>query len=302
MIRCDRASIELGGQLVVAPLSLHVRAGEAWAIVGRTGAGKSSLLAAMATALPLHGGDMLVHGRSVRREPEAVRRLIGYAPAVPPDWPGLRAGELLEVFASAAGLQAAAARQAVEKSLVMAGLAGRSRVELDSLPAGQAKHLLIARALLHEPEALLFDDPFSGLDPGQIQAVERLIGDAHLMGKTVLAAIDDGRVPGCFTHLAVLREGRLVAEGRNDPAAFAAGRHWRVVIRSSGRAPAVAKAVRPLGVEAEAFDDDTVAARVEPGLIGPPELVAAVVRAGLPVESAGYDPPWQAQLVDERAG
>ncbi|MFM1902573.1 MAG: hypothetical protein RLZZ440_473 [Planctomycetota bacterium] len=301
MIRCDRVSVELGGQLVVAPLSLHVRAGEAWAIVGPSGAGKSSLLAAMATAQPLHGGDVVVDGRSVRREPEAVRRLIGYAPAVLPDWPGLRAGELLEVFASAAGLQAAAVRQAVEKSLAMAGLAGRGRARLDSLPAGQAKHLLIARALLHDPEVLLFDDPFTGLDPAQTRAVERLIGDAHLMGRAVVAAIDDGRVPGCFTHLAMLREGRLVAEGGNDPAAFAAGRRWRVVIRVPGRAAAATAAVRPLARRVDLLDDDMLSAVIDPGAAALSELVGALVRAGLPVESAGYEPPWQAQLVDEQS-
>ena len=296
MIRCDRVSVELGGQLVIAPLSLHARAGEAWAIVGPSGAGKSTLVATIATALPLHGGDVSVHGRSVRREGEAVRRLIGYAPAALPDWPGLRAREFLELFDAAAGLRQEAARQAVAKSLAMARLDPAGRDPLGTLPAGQAKHLLIARALLHDPEVLLFDEPFSGLDSSQARAVEQLIGDACLMGKTVLAAVADGRVPACFTHLAVLREGRLAAEGRNDPAEFATGRRWRFAIRSPGHAAEAATAVGPLAAEAEVIDDDTLMVAIDPAVVGPHSLVAAVVRAGLPVEAAGYEPPWQAQL------
>lgn len=296
MIRCDRVSVELGGQLVIAPLSLHARAGEAWAIVGPSGAGKSGLVAAIATAVPLHGGDVIVHGHSVRREGEAVRRLIGYAPDGLPDWPGLRARECLELFAAAAGLRQEAATLAVAKSLAMARLDPAGRDPLGTLPAGHAKHLLIARTLLHDPEVLLFDEPFASLDSSQARAVEQLIGDACLMGKTVLAAVADGRVPACFTHLAVLREGRLVADGRNDPAAFTEGRRWRFAIRSPGHAAEAAKVVEPLAAEAELVDGDTLVVAIDPAVVGPPSLVAALVRAGLPVEAAGYEPPWQAQL------
>ena len=298
MIRCDRASIALGGQLLVETVSLEVRAGEAWAVIGRSGAGKSTLVAAAAAAVPLHGGDLLVQGKSVRREPEAVRGLVGYVPDRLPDWPGLRVAELLGLFATSAGLRGDAARQAVEKSLAMAGLTGRGRAELDSLAAGHAKHLLIARALLHDPEVLLCDDPFSGLDPLQGQSVERLIGDAHLMGRTVLAAIDNACVPACFTHLAVMREGRLVAEGRNDPAAFAAGRRWRFVIRCPGRVEQAIRSLERLVEELQPVDDDTIVAHLGEHGPGPHEVIAAVVRAGMPLEAAGYEPPWQAQLLE----
>jgi ABC-type multidrug transport system ATPase subunit len=298
MIRCDRASIALGGQLVVEAVSVEVQAGEAWALIGSSGAGKSLLLAAAATAVPLHAGDVLVHGRSVRREAEVVRRLVGYVPDRLPNWPGIRAAELLEIFATSAGLRGDAARQAVEKSLAMAGLSGRGRVEVGVLAAGHAKHLLIARALVHDPEVLLLDDPFTGLDPQARASVERLVDDAHLMGRTVMAAIDDARVPACFTHLAVLREGRLVAEGRNEPTAFTAGRGWRFLICCPGSGPEVAAVVGRLARDVMVVDDDTVAACIDPGRMGTHEIVASVVRAGLPVDAAGYDPPWQAQLVD----
>jgi ABC-2 type transport system ATP-binding protein len=298
MIRCERASVERGGQLVLEAVSLQVRAGESWALIGAGGAGKSMLVAAAATAEPLHAGDILVEGRSVRRETEAVRRLAGYVPERLPDWPGLRAGEFLELFAAAAGLRGAELARAVGRGLDLAGLAGRGGVELESLDACRAKRLLVARGLGHDPRVLLLDDPFSGLDPDGRRDLERILSDAQLMGRTVLAAIDDARVPGCFTHLAMLAEGRLVAEGRNDPDTFAAGRHWRYALRVPGRADEAARAVEPLTVEAAASDGDTVVAVFDPSVVAAADLVAAVVRAGLPVDVAGYDPPWQAQLLD----
>ena len=297
MIRFDRASVAQGGQLVLEAVSLHVRSGEAWAVIGPSGAGKSMLVAATATAVPLHGGDILVDGRSVRREAEGVRRIAGYVPDRPPDWPGLRAGELLELFGAAAGLRGKALGQAVEKGLALAALAGRGGDDIDTLDAGRIKRLMLARALLHDPQVLLLDDPLGGLDPAGRREVERLIGDAHLMDRTVLAAIDDARVPDCFTHLAVLREGRLVAGGRNDPATFAEGPRWRFVLKCPERAAQAVQAVRGLAADARPVDGDTVMARIDPAAVSPSELVAAVVRAGLPVEAAGFDPPWQAQLV-----
>ena len=139
MIRCDRASVEQGGQLVLEAVSLHVRPGEAWAVIGVSGAGKSMLVAAAATVVPLHGGDILVDGRSVRRESEGVRRAAGYVPDRPPEWPGLRASEFLELFAVAAGLRGRALAQAVEKGLVLAALAGRgATISTRSTPAGSS--------------------------------------------------------------------------------------------------------------------------------------------------------------------
>lgn len=298
MIRFDRASIEQAGQLVVEAVSLHVRCGEAWAVIGPSGAGKSLLVAATATAVPLHAGEILVHDHSVRREAEAVRRVAGYVPDRPPDWPGLGAREFLELFAVAAGRRGRELKQAVARGLELAALTGRGADDLGTLDAGHAKRLLVARALLHDPQVLLLDDPLGGLDPAGRTAVERLVGDTHLMGRTVLAAIDDARVPDCFTHLAVLREGRLVAAGRNDPATFSEGRRWRFLLRCPGRADEAARAVAPLVTDPRATDPDTLVAAIDPGRASPAELVAAVVRAGLPVEAAGYDPPWQAQLVE----
>jgi ABC-2 type transport system ATP-binding protein len=297
MIRADRATVERAGHVVVEAVTFTVAPGQAAALIGRTGAGKSSLLAAAATSLPLHGGDILVDGRSVRREAEEVRRRVGYVPSRLPSWPGLRADEFLRLFAAGAGLVGRPGATAVRKALDLAGLAGRGETQLDALPAGHAKRLLLARALLHDPEVLLLDDPFTGLDPLERRDVERLVGDAHLMGRTVLAAIDDAAVPSCFTHLVVIAEGRLVASGPHDPAAFATDRRWTCTLTCRGAADAAVRVAGSLVEDARAIDGDTVAIVLDPSRGELADVVAAVVRAGIRVAAAGFDPPWTAQLV-----
>lgn len=301
MLRCEQAIVERSGQVVVDRLSLAVAAGETLAIVGRTGAGKSSLLAAMATAIPLRGGDILVAERSVRREPDAARRRIGYVPPLPPTCPAVRAGEFLGLFAAAAGLTGREGRLAVDRGLATAGLAVRGDERLDRLPEGRQKLLLVARAVLHAPDVLLLDDPFSGLDPVERRSVERLVDDLRLAGRTVVAAIDDARVPECFTTVAVLHEARLRHHGPADPASLLSGRPWRCRLHCPRRAEAAAAIVAPLAERVEVVDAHLVdCVLVDAGTrLG--DLVARLVHGGIAVSSAGLHPSWTEQLVEDCA-
>jgi ABC-2 type transport system ATP-binding protein len=298
MIRFERASIARGGEVVVDQVTLTVPPGQAAAIIGRSGAGKSSLLAAAATAVSLHAGDILVDGHSVRREAAAVRRLIGYTPDRLPGWPALQVAEFLELCGSGCGLRGPALSGAVDTAVRLAGLEGRRQAGLDQLSAGHAKRLLIARGLLHDPQVLLLDDPFGGLDPGERAEIERLIEDAHLMGRTVLAAIDDARVPPCFTHLAVIREGRLVSTGPMAANLLAAGRTLSCRLVCPRHADEAARELAGLATEIRSDDLDVVTCRISPEQRSLADLVAAVVHAGLPVSAADFDPPWTAQLLD----
>jgi ABC-type multidrug transport system ATPase subunit len=305
MIRCDRLIVERSGQMVIDRLSLAVGPGETLAVIGRSGAGKSTLLAAAATAIPVGGGDVTVAGHSVRRAPDAVRARIGYAPPHLVGWPAVRAEEFLAIFAHAAGLTDRSLREAVNRALDLAGLGGRGDTLIDRLPDGQAKLLLISRAVLHAPDVLILDDPFGNLDPLQRQSIERLIGDMQIGGRTVIAAVDDARVPDCFTHLAVLAEGRLVQHGSATFAAFSSGRSWRHRLHCPGQAEAAAALVARLTEHASAFDANTLDCTLTvPTESSRPPIAAvtdALLRAGIAVEAAGLHPDWTEQLVEQTA-
>ena len=286
MIRCDRVIVERGGRMVVDRVTLGVGPGETLAVIGRSGAGKTSLLAAIAGGLPLHGGDIAVAGHSLRGDGDAARAVIGYVPPLPPSRPGVRADDFLALFATAAGLR------------------GRGDARLDQLGDGQARRLLFARAMLHAPAVLVLDDPFAGLDPTDRSAVERLVTDMHIGGGTVIAAIGDALVPECFTHLAVMDQGRIVRHERFVFAAFAPGREWRFRVRCPAAAEAAARAVAgPTGSSAaggracEVIDADTVDVLLPGEGHAAAAVVQALVRGGIAVESFALHPAWPAQLL-----
>jgi ABC-2 type transport system ATP-binding protein len=293
----ERAAVVRGGRTAIADLSLSAAPGQALAVIGRTGAGKSSLVAALATALPLATGDIRIEGCSIRR-PAVYRQRLGHVPHGLTAWPHARADEFLELFAMRAGLRGKSLRLAVGRGLEMAGIASAAE-PIDELPAGRSRRLLFARGLLHDPSVLVVDDPFQGLDPAERRDIERLFADMHLGGRIVVAAIDDAAVPGCFTHVAVLDAGRLAAHGPSTPAAFDRGRTWRHRIVCPASAGAAAAVLRRLAVAADAIDDDTVLCRRDPATLSFADLVAALVRAGIPVETADHHPAWTAQLVDD---
>ena len=305
MIRCDRVIVERSGQMVIDRLSLAVAPGDTLAIIGRAGAGKSTLVEALATAIPIRGGDIVLADHSVRRDPDAVRARLGYVPSQLAAWPGVRADEFLALFGSSAGLTGHGLQAAVNRALDLADLKGRGGTPIDGLPAGQSKLLMIGRALVHAPDLLVLDDPFGGLDPRQRQSVERLIGDLQIGGRTVVAAIDDARVPDCFTHLAMLSQGRLVEQGPATFAAFAGGRAWRYRLHCIGQAEAAAGAVRQMTTQREVCDANTLDCTLICGKESsrPPiaEIIEAIVRAGIAVEEAGLHPHWTEQLLEQPA-
>lgn len=300
MIDFEDVAIVRGGRAVMAGVTFSIAAGHSVAVLGRGGAGKSSLIEALATIVPLAHGDIRVDGHSVRSEGAAVRMRTGYVPATPARWPRVRADEWLELFAREAGLHGKPLRAAVDNALALAGIEGST--SLDTLPAGRAKRLLFGRALLHGPDLLVVDDPCGGLDHEERLAVERLIVDFHLGGRIVVAALDHDVPARCFTHLAVLGDGRLRGFAPAVRESFDDGQTlWRYRIGCPGGAEEAAPLLRRLGVDTQVVDADTLVCRHASGRLPMADVVTALVRDGIAVETVGFDPPWIMQLVDTPA-
>ena len=150
-----------GGQRALRGVDLSLGAGEALAVAGPNGAGKTTLLRILAGLMRPTAGEVRLAGGRSPREP-AARRRVGLLSHQSHLYDDLTAAENLQFTARLYGLPDAAARSA--RALEAAGLAGRADEPVRQLSRGMLQRVAIARALLHEPEVLLLDEPFTGLD------------------------------------------------------------------------------------------------------------------------------------------
>ena len=149
----------------LAGFTLSVANGELFGLIGPNGAGKSTLMKILATLIRSSNGSATIDGFDVERNPESVKRVVGYMPDQPGLYQDMRVREFLEFFAAAFRLAKNKQREAVEKALERSNLAQRSQSFVEELSFGMKQRLLLAKTLLHEPKLLILDEPATGLDP-----------------------------------------------------------------------------------------------------------------------------------------
>jgi heme exporter protein A len=162
-----------GERVALAGVSLTLAQGATLAVFGANGAGKTTLLRILATLLRPHGGSAIVLGRTLPREGWAVRGRVGLLAHEPLLYRDLSARENLRFHARLHGV---AATGRVGELLEAVGMTRRADEPVRALSRGMAQRVAICRAVLHEPELLLLDEPLANLDPGAAGAVAPLIG------------------------------------------------------------------------------------------------------------------------------
>jgi ABC-2 type transport system ATP-binding protein len=203
-----------GLTVVIPGIDLTVERGAVFGLVGRNGAGKTTFLRMLATALPASGGDALICDYSVRWEPARVRRVIGYMPDTFGVYDDMRAWEYLDFFARCQGLPPSARRRVVGDLLDLVDLAHKRNAYVHTLSRGMQQRLCLAHALVNDPEVLLLDEPASGLDPVARTELRELLRTLGSMGKTlVISSHVLSDLEELCTGIAIVDRGRVVASG-----------------------------------------------------------------------------------------
>jgi len=161
-----------GERLALADVSLTLAPGQTLAVLGPNGAGKSTLLRLLATLLRPHGGLARVLGHALPEQAWAVRGRIGLLGHEPLLYRELSARENLAFHAALHGVAVARA----EELLAAVAMERRGNEPLRTLSRGMVQRVAVCRALLHDPELLLLDEPRANLDPAAGELVEPLIG------------------------------------------------------------------------------------------------------------------------------
>jgi ABC-2 type transport system ATP-binding protein len=203
------------GTLAVAGLDLDIAEGEIFGLVGPNGAGKTTTLRILATLLKPTAGEAEVAGISVRRDPDEVRRVLGFMPDVFGVYDDMRVWEYLDFFARCYEIPAARRRPMIGDLLDLVDLGDKRDAYVQGLSRGMQQRLCLAHTLVHDPQVLLLDEPASGLDPRARVELRELLRELRALGKTILISSHILReLEEVCTSVAIVDHGKVLAEGR----------------------------------------------------------------------------------------
>ncbi len=175
-----------GATRAVDDVSFTFSSGQVVGFVGPNGAGKTTTMRILATLDEPTAGDALIDGVSVVEEPERARHLVGYVPDSLPTHRDMSVHEYLDFFARAYGLKGLYRASVIESVEEFTGLTGLRDKMLVALSKGMKQRVSLARALLHDPEVLVMDEPAAGLDPRARIELRELLRVLSSQGKAIL--------------------------------------------------------------------------------------------------------------------
>jgi ABC-2 type transport system ATP-binding protein len=220
MIEAEGLVRRYGRATAVDGVSLTARPGEVLGVLGPNGAGKTTTMRMLAGVLEPDAGAARICGRDMARDRRAAQALLGYLPEGAPLFPEMTAAGYLDFLGQARGLAPSARKAAVEKAGLRAGLEGRMGQIIDTMSKGYRRRVALAGAILHEPPALILDEPTDGLDPLQKRAMRSLIAELAAKCAVVISThiLDEAEV--VCTRALVIAGGRVLAD--DTPAGLAA--------------------------------------------------------------------------------
>jgi heme exporter protein A len=215
VVAAERISRRYESGLVLRPLSIRIEPGERVALLGPNGAGKTTLLRLLSTLLQPSSGQLRLFGRDPRREGSAVRSRIGVVAHQSLLHPDLTAAENLRYYAGLYGLVDAGER--IGAALQAVDLAARAQDRVRSFSRGMQQRLALARALLHQPELLLLDEPDAGLDVRALDLLPRVLAGTDALGASGATVIftthQIDRALALARRVLVMVAGRIVFDG-----------------------------------------------------------------------------------------
>ena len=175
-----------GDFTAVKGVSFDIQQGEIFSLLGPNGAGKTTTISMLSTLYEPTGGDATIAGHSIRKDPMAVRRVIGVVPQDLALYEDLTARENLEFWGQMYNLGGKALARRIEEVLEQIGLTERAKDRVRTFSGGMKRRVNIGVGLLHKPQLLFMDEPTVGIDPQSRRAILDTVKDLNRQGMTVL--------------------------------------------------------------------------------------------------------------------
>ncbi len=175
-----------GDFTAVKGVSFDIQQGEIFSLLGPNGAGKTTTISMLSTLYEPTGGDATIAGHSIRKDPMAVRRVIGVVPQDLALYEDLTARENLEFWGQMYNLGGKALASRIDEVLQQIGLTERAKDRVRTFSGGMKRRVNIGVGLLHKPQLLFMDEPTVGIDPQSRRAILDTVKDLNALGMTVL--------------------------------------------------------------------------------------------------------------------
>ncbi|ANY66645.1 ABC transporter ATP-binding protein [Paenibacillus sp. BIHB 4019] len=213
-------------------LSLEIQTG-VLGLLGPNGAGKSTLMRILSTITQPTGGKVSWNGIDITKDPNSVRRILGYLPQDFGVYPHLNAVEFLEYLASIRGLDYKIARKRIEELLHLVNLHEVRKKPLNGFSGGMRQRVGIAQALLNDPQLLIVDEPTVGLDPEERIRFRNLLSELSGERIVILSTHIVSDIEATATDIAIVNQGRSIVQAApSELLAATVGKVWEWLIPS----------------------------------------------------------------------
>lgn len=228
-----------GKMQALSDVTLTLKSGGLIGLVGPNGAGKSTFLKILATLLRPSRGEILLDGNDIRKNPDAMRRVLGYLPQDVPVYGGLNAWEFLSFMASVKKLEPSAAREQIGRLMKTLHLSDVGRKPLSVFSGGMRQRVGIACALLGDPQVIIADEPTTGLDPQERVTLRGLLSELARSRIVLLSTHIVSDVEAVASDLVVLKNGKVLFHGAPEEMTVRADGHvWEYTVPDFSRIPA----------------------------------------------------------------
>ncbi|MGA2143974.1 MAG: ABC transporter ATP-binding protein [Bryobacteraceae bacterium] len=212
MLELRNVTKRFTGIVAVDNVSFTAQAGEITGYLGRNGSGKSTTMKMITGLMEATSGKILFDGQPIERDLMAFKRRMGYVPEEPHLYPHLTGLEYLVMVGQLRGLATKPAAECIDGLLHLFSLHGDRHVPISSYSKGMRQKILLSAALLHNPDLILLDEPFSGLDVGTGLVLRSLIQELAARGKVVLFSSHElETVERVSSRVVILHRGKVVA-------------------------------------------------------------------------------------------
>ena len=287
MLKTRNLQKKYGNYHALDGLNMEIPDGALFGFVGPNGAGKTTTIKILTGLLRPDGGTVEIEGADALKEPRRMRDMIGYVPDTFGVYDNLKVSEYMDFFASCYGLEGLKARVRCHTLLLQVGLGDKEDFFVDGLSRGMQQRLCLARALIHDPQILIMDEPTAGLDPRTRMEFKEMVKELHEQGKTILISshlLTD--LAEICTDIGIIDAGRMVVCGSMEEILNQLKASKPVIITVDQNREAALKLlkehplVKTISVrEPEIMVGFTGTKRQES------ELLAQLVKAGVPVRS-----------------